>query len=159
MKKGRGAVGKTAVVGLKERQTGKVAAKVIDNTERSTLHEFIQENLASGCKVMTDDHRSYRELKGYCHQYLHHSAGEYGKAQAHVNGIESFWSMLKRAHKGTFHRMSVKHLGRYVMEFSGRQNIRELDTIDQMQSVVVNMEGMRLEYKDLVSGTDGRLNQ
>ena len=75
----------------------------------------------------------------------------------HINGMESFWPLLKRARKGTFHKKSVKQLGRYVNEFSGRHNIRELDTIDQMNSVVGGMVGKQLKYDELVSGIDGRL--
>ena len=70
---------------------------------------------------------------------------------AHTNGIESFWSMLKRAHKGTYHKISVKHLQRYVDEFSGRHGVRELDTREQMQSVVARMVGKRLTYLDLIA--------
>ena len=68
----------------------------------------------------------------------------------HTQGIESFWSMLKRAHKGTFHKLSPKHLDRYVQEFAGRHNMRELDTLDQMASIAKNMEGKRLRYRELV---------
>ena len=60
---------------------------------------------------------------------------------AHTNGVESFWSMLKRAHKGTFHRLSVKHLQRYIDEFAGRHNVREMDTLDQMAHVAAGMVG------------------
>ena len=60
------------------------------------------------------------------HESVRHSAGEYVQDMAHTNGIESFWSMLKRAHKGVYHKMSAKHLQRYVNEFSGRHGIREL---------------------------------
>ncbi len=77
---------------------------------------------------------------------------------AHINGIESLWAMLKRGHKGADHKFGVKHLDRYVLEFSGRHNIRELDTIDQTESIVKNIEGKRLKFEDLVSGEDGRLN-
>ncbi len=59
--------------------------------------------------------------------------------------------MLKRGYYGTYHRMSAKHLQRYVNEFSGRHNIRSLDTIDQMISVAKGMDGKRLRYNDLVS--------
>ena len=60
--------------------------------------------------------------------------------------------MLKRAHKGVYHKMSAKHLQRYVNEFSGRHGVRERNTIDLMQSVVAGMEGKRLMYRDLVAG-------
>ena len=66
------------------------------------------------------------------------------------NGIESLWSMLKRAHKGTFHKLSPKHLDRYVQEFAGRHNIREQDTIDQLASIARGMKGKRLTYKALI---------
>ena len=70
---------------------------------------------------------------------------------AHVNGIESFWSMLKRGHKGTFHKISKKHLHRYVAEFAGRHNIRSLDTLDQMAAIVRGMDHKRLKYADLIA--------
>ena len=76
---------------------------------------------------------------------------EYVRGQAHTNGMESFWSMLKRGYEGTYHHMSEKHLGRYVNEFSGRHNTRPLDTADQMASMVRGMEGKRLRYQDLVA--------
>ena len=67
------------------------------------------------------------------HMAVRHSAGEYVKQQAHTNGIESLWAMLKRGHDGVYHHFSVKHLGRYVGEFSGRHNDRPKDTTDQMR--------------------------
>ena len=102
----------------------------------------------------TDDFRSYETLDGYEHGTVCHSVGEYVDGQIHVNGMESFWSMLKRAHKGTYHKMSKKHLGRSVQEFAGRHNIREHDTINQMQEVVAGMIGKRLMYSDLVGNGD-----
>ena len=60
--------------------------------------------------------------------------------------------MLKRAHKGTFHKISQKHLQRYVTEFAGKHGIRDSDTIDQMQAMVAGMVGKRLMYRDLVAG-------
>ena len=68
----------------------------------------------------------------------------------HTNGVESFWSMLKRAHKGTFHRLSPKHLQRYVNEFAGRHNIWNRDTIDQMTAIVAGQVGKRLMYQELI---------
>ena len=70
---------------------------------------------------------------------------------AHTNGIESFWSMLKRAHKGVYHHFSVKHLQRYVDEFAGRHGVRELDTLDQMGLVASLMAGKQLGYRELIS--------
>ena len=81
---------------------------------------------------------------------MKHSVGEYVRGHAHTNGIESFWSLLKRGHYGTYHRMSPKHLDRYVTEFTGRQNQRELDTLDQMAAMVRGMDQKRLPYADLV---------
>ena len=94
-------------------------------------------------------------MTGYDHDFVRHSAGEYVKylegTKVHTNGIESFWSMLKRAHNGTFHRLSAKHLQRYVNEFAGRQNVRDLDTLDQMTDLVAGLVGRRLMYRDLVA--------
>ena len=154
---GRGGVGKSTVIGAKHRDTKKVKAQVVPNTKRQTLHGFIEDNVEAGSTVYTDDFKSYRNLEGYEHEFVKHSIGEYVNEMIHINGIESFWSMLKRAHKGTYHRMSVKHLNRYVNEFVVRHNIRELDTIEQMQVIVAGLIGRRIMYKDLVSGEDGRL--
>ena len=76
---------------------------------------------------------------------------EYVRNQAHTNGIESFWSMLKCGYHGTYHHMSPKHLGRYIEEFAGRHNVRELDTVDQMGWLVRGMRGKRLPYKELIA--------
>ncbi len=73
------------------------------------------------------------------------------KGQAHTNGIESFWAMLKRGYYGTYHRMSEKHLQRYVNEFAGRHNMRPLDTIDQMKAMARGMDGKKLRYRDLIA--------
>ena len=78
------------------------------------------------------------------------AAGAAFTDQAHVNGMESFWATMKRGYYGTFHRMSPKHLGRYVDEFSGRHNIRESDTIDQMEAVARGLLGKLLRYRDLI---------
>lgn len=76
------------------------------------------------------------------------------RVQDHTQGVESFWSMMKRGYHGVYHRMSPKHLQRYVNEFAGRHNIRDQDTIDQMHSVVAGLVGKRLLYRDLVAPTD-----
>ena len=83
------------------------------------MHSFIQDNVEEGSEVFTDDFKSYEKLANYEHGTVKHSVGEYVNEQIHINGMESFWSMLKRAHKGTFHQISPKHLQRYVDEFAG----------------------------------------
>ena len=82
---------------------------------------------------------------------MKHSVGEYVREQVHTNGVESFWSMLKRGYHGTYHKMSPKHLQRYVNEFAGRHNVRSLDTLDQMSAIVRGLEGKRLRYQDLIT--------
>ena len=84
-------------------------------------------------------------MKDTEHDTVKHSVGEYVDEQIHINGMESFWSMLKRAHKGTYDKMSKKHLDRYVQEFAGRHNIRERDSINQMQHIAMGMIGKRIK--------------
>ena len=86
------------------------------------------------------------------HEAVKHSVGEYVRDMAHSNGMESFWSMLKRGYIGTFHHhFSEKHTGRHDSEISGRHNIREHDTLEQMAQIVDGMVHKRLKYRDLVS--------
>ena len=146
---GRGATGKAAVVGIKDRNSNRVSARVVSNTTRETVISFIREQVEPGTKTYTDDSSIYHVLPN--HESVKHSVREYVRGRAHTNGIESFWSMLKRAHMGTFHRISVKHLQRYVHEFSGRHNMRRRDTLDQMAAVVRQMDLKRLPYRDLVA--------
>lgn len=147
---GRGTEGKIAVVGLKDRETKKVAARVVSSTDGETLQEFVREHVEPGAEVFTDDARVHRGLTEYEHGTVRHSVGEYVDGHIHTNGIESLWSMLKRAHKGVYHKLSPKHLERYVDEFGGRQNIRELDMLDRMTVVAAWLVGKRLKYRDLI---------
>ena len=150
LKAGRGAVGKTAVVGAKDRKTNKVKAKVVKNTDAKTLQKFVADTAAKGSTVYTDDASAYKGMP-YDHESVRHSVGEYVRGMAHTNGIESFWSMLKRAHKGVYPHFSVKHLQRYVDEFAGRHGVRELDTINQMEAVASRMAGRQLSYQELIA--------
>ena len=147
---GRGMVGKTAVVGLRDRASGTVRAEVVTNTRRTTLLGFIADHVAPGATVYTDEHAAYRTMP-FHHKAVTHSTGEYVRDDAHTNSMESFWATLKRAHNGIYHQMSPKHLQRYVDEFAGRHNIRDRDTIDQMTAVVAGLVGKRLLYRDLIA--------
>ena len=149
LRAGRGTVGKAAVVGAKDRATGKVSAAVVESTDAKTLQGFVADQVEPEATVYTDENRAYQGLPN--HETVNHSVGEYVKEMAHTNGMESFWSMLKRGYHGTYHKMSFKHLHRYINEFAGRHNIRELDTIDQMHSVVAGLVGKRLLYRELIA--------
>ena len=149
-----GIVGKAIVAGVRDRATNRVSAAVVPDTKRQTLHAFVEERTAPGAKVYTDEHPSYRRLRR-AHETVDHSVGEYvrgGKGGAHTQGIESFWAMLKRAYKGTFHHISPKHLHRYVNEFAARHNMRPQDTIAMMEGTVARMDGKRLTYRSLIAG-------
>ena len=146
---GRGPVGKTAVVGAKDRASNQVAAKVVRNTDAETLQGFVLDHVADGATIYTDDATAYTHLPN--HESVKHSVAEFVNGMAHINGIESFWSMLKRAHKGTFHKISPKHLDRYVQEFAGKHNIRESGTLAQMRDTVARLVGHRLLHRDLVA--------
>ena len=150
LKAGRGAVGKAIVVGAKDRETNRVSATVVGNTDAKTLQGFVGDHAAKGATVYTDDHGGYQGMP-FEHETVKHSVSEYVNGMAHTNGIESFWSLLKRGYHGTFHHMSEKHLDRYVAEFAGRHNRRNADTIDMMSGMAKGMVGKRLTYQKLVA--------
>lgn len=149
LRAGRGAVGKTAVVGMKDRDSNTVSAEVIESADGLTLKEFVLDQTAPRARVFTDEHKGYQGLPN--HQTVKHSVGQYVDGMAHTNGIESFWSLLKRGYHGTYHRISEKHLNRYVQEFSGRHNMRSRDTIDQMREIARGFVGKRLRLQDLIA--------
>ena len=122
---------------------------MVESENAETLQGFVMGKIVPGTTIYTDDDTAYASLPN--HQAVKHSVAEYVRGQVSTNGIESFWATLKRAHKGTFHHLSPKHLDRYVQEFAGRHNIRKLDTLDQMTAIARGMENAQLRYKDLVA--------
>lgn len=146
---GRGAVGKAVVVGVRDRESGAVVAQRVASPNRKTLHQFIADHAQADATVYTDEGAAYQQLP-FRHETVNHSAGEYVRGQAHINGIESFWAMLKRGYQGTFHHFSFGHLDRYVAEFAGRHNIRDLDTLEQMALLARGMFACRLTYRELI---------
>ena len=95
LRAGRGAVGKTAVAGVKDRNTNQVDAEVVDATDGPTLRQFVHHRTEPTTLVFTDEAAAYRRLKRP-HETVAHGVGEYVRDMAHTNGMESFWSMLKR---------------------------------------------------------------
>ena len=150
MRVGRGGIGKTAVAGAKNCATGTIHSEVIPDTTKATLHGFVASHAVPGATIYTDEAGGYQGMP-FDHQTVCHGVGEYVSDMAHTNGIESFWSMLKRAHKGTFHKISPKHLQRYVFEFSGKHNHRESGTLVQMRDTIARLVGRNLLYRDLVA--------
>lgn len=131
---GRGRVGKAAVVGIKDRESNRIAAKVVASTDKETLQRFVKDHADEGTVVYTDEASAYESLP-FEHESVRHSTAECVRGKAHTNGIESFWAMLKRAHNGSFHKISHKHLHRYVTEFAGKHNVRDLHTLAQMAAL------------------------
>ncbi len=150
---GRSTKTKSAVVGIKSRVDKKVKAKVTETVKKDELQNMIKETVQDGSTIYTDENLGYSGLnkKGYKHKTVNHGVGEYIKEQAHTNGMESFWSMLKRGHTGIYHYMSRKHLQRYVDEYAGRHNIRPLHTMNQIEKVIKGLSGKHLKYKELIS--------
>ena len=150
LKAGRGPVGKTAVVGMKDRETGQIASQVIEHTDASTLQGFVERNTEPDATVYTDDARAYRGMPRH-HEAVKHSVSEYVRGMAHTNGMESHLASLKRGYDGVYHQMSAKHLHRYVAEFEGRHNQRPLDTAEQMAVMAKSADGKQLRYADLTA--------
>ena len=113
-----------------------------------TVLGFVTDKIVPGATVYTDDSRAYTTLPS--RECVNHSIREFVKGEVHANGVESFWSMLKRAHKGTFHKLSPKHLNRYVQEFVAKHNTRQLDTLDQMRLIASRSIGRSLLYRNLI---------
>jgi transposase-like protein len=154
LKMGRGAVGKTAVLGLRERGGRTIAAPISDRTiQNITAH--IHDKVEIGAQVYTDDSVVFSDMDGlfYRHDAVNHSAGEYSRGEASTNSIESVWAVLKRGVHGVYHQVSAKHLGRYVNEFAFRLNDGNVGrhTIERLNSFIDAIAGKRLTYKELTA--------
>ena len=149
---GRGSVGKTPVLGAKERSSNKVYAIPVQFANSQTMMDFILDTVAPKSVVYTDEHKGYSQVKKhFYHDTVSHGKGQYVDVDTHTNGIESFWAGLKRGYMGTYHYMSPKHLHRYLNEFAGRHNVKDFDTIDQMAVMFRRMCGKTLKYEELIA--------
>ena len=148
---GRGAVGKAAIVGARGRATNQARAQVVERTDRAAIHDFVAEHTDPETTVYSDE-AAVRASLPNPHETVNHGSSEYVRGDVHTNGVESFWSMLKRAHKRrTFHKMSPKHLNRYVREFAAKYNLHDLDALDLMGAVVTGMDGKQLGRHALIA--------
>jgi len=147
---GRSAKDKTPVLGAVQRG-GKLVAVAVPDTQAETLKPIIKKWVEDGSIMVTDEYRSYNELKrDYLHVTVNHSEEEYVRGAFHTNTIEGFWSLFKRGIFGIYHNVSPKHLQRYVTEFESRYNSREIKDNERFELSVQNSTG-RLKYKQLIS--------
>ena len=158
---GTGGVGKTAVMGLLERHgakhsVSKVIAHVLASTKKPELQGHVRNYVLKGSQVHTDELKSYEGLDAeYTHNVINH-AECYVKGNVHTNGMENFWSLLKRGIKGTYVSVEPFHLFRYLSEQVFRFNERKHEDGDQGRflAVAASVFGKRLTYKKLI-GDDG----
>ena len=145
---GVGGMGKAIVAGVKDRDTNRVTVAVMHHNDREAMQAFVGRHAHEDAAVYTDGASAYTGREN--HEYVAHTRGEYVRGDVHTNGIESFWATIKRAHKGTFHWWSKKHLHRYVKELAGYHNIRGLSTMGRMGYIVTQLVGKRLTWRELV---------
>jgi transposase-like protein len=159
LKAGRGSVGKTPVLGMRER--GKGGRTVAVTLEAQTLHAIqseIHAHVEVGSTLYTDENPAYNDLNGLFFRAasVNHSAGEYVRGSVHTNGMESVWAVLKRGLHGVYHHASPKHLFRYVDEFTFRLNEGNVarHTFERLDSFVDGIAGKRLTYERLTGKVD-----
>lgn len=144
-----GGSSKTAVMGMVQRQ-GRVKAQVIKLADAQTLLGHISDNVELGSTVITDAFPSYRKMSDeYIHEVINHSV-EYVRGNVHTNSIENFWSLLKRAVKGTYVSVAPEHLQKYVEEQTFRYNGRKGNDKDRFLTAIESVTGKRLTYNELI---------
>jgi transposase-like protein len=155
--KGAGSVGKVGVQGMLERG-GKIRLEVIRDTKYATLVPNIWNNVEKGSHVFTDEHKGYFGLQAdYVHDVINHMEA-YVNGNVHTNGMENFWSLLKRTLGGTYVSVGAYHLFRYVDEQAFRFNNRgPMTDADRFSYAIRKIVGKRLTYKELTgkTGTEG----
>ena len=150
LKAGRGTVGKTAVLGMRERG-GRTVAMPIESADKETIQAAIYQHVETGSTLHTDEAGAYASIgdSGFSHDAVNHSAGEYVRDGVTTNGIESVFAVLKRGLIGVYHHASPKHLGRYVDEISFRLNEGNVKnhTLTRLDSFVTGVAGKRLHTR------------
>lgn len=148
----RGAVGKTAVLGMRERG-GRTIGMTIEGTDKKAIQKAINWNVEVGSTLHTDEYGAYAgiERSGFAHETINHGKGEYVRGNVSTNGIESVFAVLKRGLIGVYHHTSRKHLNRYVDEFAFRLNEGNVKnhTMTRLESFIGGTAGKRLTYKRL----------
>jgi transposase-like protein len=153
-KKGPGPVGMTPVMGLLERtcgeKTSRVVLKVVKNVKKPELQSTVREYVLKGSEIHTDSLQSYSGLdQEYTHNVINHAIC-YAKGHVHTNGLENFWSLLKRGIHGTYVSVEPFHLFRYLDEQAFRFNERKNTDAGRFLKGIVGIIGKRLEYLKLI---------
>lgn len=152
LKAGRGTVGKTAVLAMRERG-GRTVAMPITETDKETVQAAIKKRVVAGSTLHTDEAAVYRGMDAsFDHASVNHSACEFVRDDVTTNGVESAFAVMKRGIIGVYHHVSKKHLPRYVDEFTFRLNDGNVrrHTIERLDSMIDGMAGKRLTYKGLI---------
>jgi transposase-like protein len=145
---GTGGAGKVAVMGLLERH-GEVRLHVLSNTQAESLQPRIRQHVEAGSNVYTDKYPGYKHVdEDYVHSVINH-AERYVDGLVHTNGIENFWSLLKRGLKGTYISVEPFHLFRYLDEQAFRFNNRKVDDADRFIKAASQITGKRVTYREL----------
>lgn len=150
---GRGPVGKTPVIGMREKN-GRIKAKVVSSVNSHTIGKAVRNNIKKGSTIHTDEHRVYKSLESeYIHSSINHGKGIYSYEGTSTNGIESVWAVMKRGIHGVYHHVSKKHLDKYVNEFTFRLNDGnvEIHTLDRLKSLSIACVGPHITYKELTA--------
>lgn len=151
--RGRGSVSKTIVHGLLERG-GEVRANVVSKTDANTLLPEVRRNVEYGANVYTDAHAAYGELcLTHRHEAVDHLS-KYVSGRVHTNGLENFWSLLKRGLKGTYVAVAPYHLARYVDEQVFRLNDRGATDGKRFVDAMAGVIGKRLTWRELTAQDD-----
>jgi transposase-like protein len=148
---------KVAVMGMLERGedgTSRVRTMTVGGTKRHELQGQIRQNIEAGSTLYTDSLRSYRNMKDYTHEFIDH-ATEYVRGNVHTNGMESYWSLLKRALHGTYISVEPFHLFRYLDEQAFRFNNRRLNDAQRFVLAIAGIVGKRLTYAELIAADAG----
>jgi len=139
--------------GEKGKKASRVKAAVIHSIKRADMHKEVRARVEPGSELMTDALASYRGLEEeYVHQVIDH-AEAYVHGNVHTNGIENFWSLLKRGIKGTYVSVEPFHLFRYLDEQAFRFNERGITDSERFTQVVAAVAGRRLTYQELTGKT------
>jgi transposase-like protein len=158
-KEGNPATAKTPIQGVLERTTedklSRVKLRVLKTTRKTELQSMVREIVEKGSEVMTDSWRSYQGLDDtYVHQVVDHLEA-YAKGHVHTNGLENFWSLFKRALKGTYVNVEPFHLFRYCDEQAFRFNERKENDAGRFVKAVAGYVGKGLKYAKLIGVEDG----